>query len=172
MRKLSHILMLWWREIILLLVVKTYFFGNQLSCSLRHLKHLFATRYNYKLICLSEKRQSKGPCVCMIYHILTILIWRISFPPVPSVPCDRSHFSSIVLHANFPWDVCSAHYLFLFLILKTWPLCPSAEWNLGDSVLDEIEKNSFIALPGKAGHRELLTLKIVFPLPHQKNPTN
>lgn len=71
MRKLSHILMLWWREIIFL-VVKTYSFGNQLSCSLRHLKHLFATRCNYKLICLSEEWQSKGPCVYMIYPILTL----------------------------------------------------------------------------------------------------
>lgn len=62
----------------------------------------------------------EGPCVCMIYHILTILIWHISFPPVPSVPCDRSHFSSIVLHANFPWDVCSALF-----VLYSW------FWKLG-----------------------------------------
>ena len=34
------------------------------------------------------------------------------------------------------------------VILKAWPLCTSAKSNLGNRVLGEIKKNSFIALPG------------------------
>ena len=43
---------------------------------------------------------------------------------------------------------------------KTWPLCTSAESNLGDRVLGEVEKNSFIALPGKGGHSRLRPQKL------------
>ena len=41
-----------------------------------------------------------------------------------------------------------------FMIPKTRPLCSRAELNLGDRVLDEVEKNSFIALPGKGGTQQ------------------
>ena len=37
--------------------------------------------------------------------------------------------------------------------------------NLRDRVLDEVEKNSFIALPGKGGHSRLMPLKTVCPNP-------
>ena len=43
------------------------------------------------------------------------------------------------------------------------PLCTSTKSNLGDRVLAEVEKNSFIALPGKGGHRGLVPLKTVCP---------
>ena len=33
-------------------------------------------------------------------------------------------------------------------MMKTWTLCTGAELNLGNRVLGEIKKNSFIALPG------------------------
>ena len=46
---------------------------------------------------------------------------------------------------------------------KTWPLCTGAKSNLGDRVLGEIEKNSFIALPGKGGRSRLAPLKTVCP---------
>ena len=46
---------------------------------------------------------------------------------------------------------------------KTRPLCISAESNLRDRVLGEVEKNSFIALPGKGGHSGLLSRKTVCP---------
>ena len=36
---------------------------------------------------------------------------------------------------------------------KSRPLGTSAELNLGDRVLGEVEKNSSIALPGKRGYR-------------------
>ena len=39
---------------------------------------------------------------------------------------------------------------------KTQPLCTSAKSNLRDEVLGEVEKNSFIALPGKGGHSGLM----------------
>ena len=48
-------------------------------------------------------------------------------------------------------------------MLKTQPLYTSAESNLGHRVLGEIEKNSFIALPGKGGHSGLMPLKTVYP---------
>ena len=35
------------------------------------------------------------------------------------------------------------------MMLKAQPLCTGAEMNLGDKVWGEVEKNSFIALPGK-----------------------
>ena len=41
------------------------------------------------------------------------------------------------------------------MMLKTWPLCTGAELNLGDRVLGEVEKNSFIALLDKGRHSGL-----------------
>ena len=48
---------------------------------------------------------------------------------------------------------------------KTQPLYTSAELNLADRILGEVEKNSFIALPGKGGHSGLLPSKTVCPHP-------
>ena len=42
-------------------------------------------------------------------------------------------------------------------------LCTSAGLNLGDRVWGEVEKNSFIALPGKGGHSKLMPTKPVCP---------
>ena len=38
---------------------------------------------------------------------------------------------------------------------KTRPLYTGAESNLGDRALGEVEKDSFIALPGKGGNADL-----------------
>ena len=51
------------------------------------------------------------------------------------------------------------------LMLKTQPLCTGADLNLRDRVLGEVEKNSFIALPGKGGHSGLMPLKTMCPNP-------
>ena len=51
------------------------------------------------------------------------------------------------------------------LMLKARPLCTGAELNLRDRVLGEVEKKSFIALPGKGGHSGLMPLKTVCPIP-------
>ena len=48
---------------------------------------------------------------------------------------------------------------------KTWLLCTSAKSNLGDRVLGEVEKHSFIALPGKGRHSRLPPSKTVCPHP-------
>ena len=51
-----------------------------------------------------------------------------------------------------------------FLMMpKTRALFTSAESNLRDRVLGKVEKNSFIALPGKAGHSGLTSSKTVCP---------
>ena len=39
---------------------------------------------------------------------------------------------------------------------KTWPLYTSTRLKLGDRVLGEVEKNSFISLPGKGEHSGLM----------------
>lgn len=39
------------------------------------------------------------------------------------------------------------------LMLKTHPLCIGAESNLGDRILSEVGKNSFIVLPGSCPHK-------------------
>ena len=44
---------------------------------------------------------------------------------------------------------------------KTRLLCTGGISNLGDRVLGEVEKNSFIALPGKGGHSGLVPSKTV-----------
>ena len=49
------------------------------------------------------------------------------------------------------------------MMLKIQPLCTSAELNLGDGVLGEVEKNGFIALPGKGGHSRLVPQKLCVP---------
>ena len=51
------------------------------------------------------------------------------------------------------------------VMLKTQPRCTGVESNLRGRVLGEAKKNSFIALPGKEGHRRLMTLKTVCPNP-------
>ena len=51
------------------------------------------------------------------------------------------------------------------MMLKTQPLCTGAELDLRDGVLDEVEKNSFIALPGKGGQSGLMLSKTVCPHP-------
>ena len=48
-------------------------------------------------------------------------------------------------------------------MLRAWPLCTSAELNLGDRVLGEVEKNSFVALPGRGGYSRFLPLKLCVP---------
>ena len=46
------------------------------------------------------------------------------------------------------------------------PLCIlSAELNLEDRIQGEVEKNSFITLPGKGGHSGLMTSKTACPHP-------
>ena len=46
---------------------------------------------------------------------------------------------------------------------ETRPLCTSTELNLGDRVLGEAEKNSFIAFTGKGGHSKLMPSKLCVP---------
>ena len=46
------------------------------------------------------------------------------------------------------------------LMLKTRPPCTGAEANLRDRVWGDIEKKSFIALPSKGGHSQLLPSKL------------
>lgn len=58
----------------------------------------------------------------------------------------------------------SPRYFLAVLMLKTWPLCTGAKLNLGDRVLDKIEKNSLIVFLGKVGHRGLLPLETVCPI--------
>ena len=48
-------------------------------------------------------------------------------------------------------------------MLKTWPLCTGAKLNLRDRILGEVEKNSFIALPGKGGHNGIMPSKLLCP---------
>ena len=55
----------------------------------------------------------------------------------------------------------SCNVLTVRLMLKIWPLCTSAELNLGVSILGEVERNSFIALPGKGGYSRLVPSKTV-----------
>ena len=48
------------------------------------------------------------------------------------------------------------------MILKSQLLCSGAESDLRVRVLAEVEKGSFIVLPGKGGHSRLVTLKNSF----------
>ena len=59
----------------------------------------------------------------------------------------------------------------MIMMLKTRPLCASAELNLADSVFDSAaaaaaaEKDSFITAPGKGGHSRLLPQETMCPKP-------
>ena len=57
-----------------------------------------------------------------------------------------------------PYNVVNLIQL-IHVMLKSQPLCTRARSNLRDRVLGEVEKNSFIALPGKGGHNGLRPLK-------------
>ena len=48
-------------------------------------------------------------------------------------------------------------------MLKTQPLCASADSNLRDGALDEVEKNIVLSLPDKGVHSRLMPLKTVCP---------
>ena len=48
-------------------------------------------------------------------------------------------------------------------MLKARPLCSGAESYLIDRFLGEVEKNSFIALPGKGGHSGPVSFKTLCP---------
>ena len=52
-------------------------------------------------------------------------------------------------------------------MLKTQLLCTGAESNFRDTVLGEVEKNSFIALPGKGEHSGLVAPKTMCPQPRR-----
>ena len=73
---------------------------------------------------------------------------------------NSSSCQSTFLLGILPQKVKIKHAL---LMRKTRPLCTSAKSNLGDRVLGEVEKNSFIALPGKGGHSRLLPQNTVCP---------
>ena len=47
--------------------------------------------------------------------------------------------------------------------MKALSLCSGAKSNFRDRVLGEVEKNSFIALPGKGGHSGLVPSKLYVP---------
>ena len=53
----------------------------------------------------------------------------------------------------------------LRMMPKTWPLCTGVKLNLRDRVLGEVEKNSFIDLPGKGGTQQPHASKTVCPNP-------
>ena len=53
----------------------------------------------------------------------------------------------------------------LVLMPKAQPLSTGVESSLGNRVLGEVEKNSFIVLPGKGEHSRSLTLKTMCPNP-------
>ena len=80
--------------------------------------------------------------------------------------------SMVVLSSPRWWSRICSHLLWelqnysshsCLLMPKTQPLCTGAESNLRDRVLGEVEKNSFIALPGKEGDSRLLASKTVCP---------
>ena len=57
-----------------------------------------------------------------------------------------------------PYSVVNLIQL-IHVMLKSQPLCTRARSNLRDRVLSEVEKNSFIALPGKGGQDGLMPLE-------------
>ena len=84
--------------------------------------------------CLYAALWEVGVCFCVIWLSLTVL--RPCF-------CSRiSEFSSAGTDA------------------ETWPLCTITELNLGNRVLGEVEKNSFIAWPTKGNHSGLMSSKL------------
>ena len=54
---------------------------------------------------------------------------------------------------NISIYLCTCMYThYQIVVPKAWHLCTSAKFNLGERVLGEVEKNSFIFLPGKEGN--------------------
>ena len=53
--------------------------------------------------------------------------------------------------------------LLLLPLTKSWPLWINTKSNFGSRVLGEVEKNSFIALPGKQRYRGLMPSKLCIP---------
>ena len=70
-------------------------------------------------------------------------MWRVSYYPVTKL-----------------WQIsCFVQCLWS----RIWPLFPDTKLNLGDRVLGEVKKNSFIALPGKGVHSWLMPSKLCVP---------
>lgn len=55
----------------------------------------------------------------------------------------------------------SVNHDFLTLMPEAWPLCIGAESNFRDKTLSEVENNSFIVLPGKGGHSQIVPLRFM-----------
>ena len=80
------------------------------------------------------------------------------------VPCPLPSCFSVWRIACWMCGETSYHVgNWMLMMPKAWPLCTSAESNLGDRVLGEMEKNNFIALPGKGGQRGSRLKKLCVP---------
>ena len=87
--------------------------------------------------------------------------------PYPGIECTSLGFPTLQVDsfsAEPPGKPRSISDVYcIAVMLRAWPLCTGAELNLRNRVLDEVEKDSFIILPGKRGHSGLLLGKAVCP---------
>ena len=69
---------------------------------------------------------------------------------------DTSHIAFGLTLMTSSWLECIYKKLFSKLMQKSASLCTDAKSNLRHRVLGEVEKDSFITLPGKGVHRGIL----------------
>ena len=116
--------------------------------------------FRYETRILKKKKKSKSEmllweCTSLRPKALDALqgqCWLTTRPGSSSFPdrvglCHRSHMLGAIPFLTCFWSL---------LMLETRPLCTGVKSDLGDRVLSEVEKNSFISLPGRGGHTGLL----------------
>lgn len=111
--------MLWWREKVLLHVIKTFSSGNEFSCSLSHLSHHYATTCHYQMVCFSEKNCAESMCLYHFSHsgfwynvlVSCLVLWA---------SCDRTRLPFSVTDSIMQafCEMCAQHIM--ALILPLW----------------------------------------------------
>ena len=106
--------------------------------------HTFSSWISLRLVLVFCLQQSPR-CLLDLTKLLPLLIIPFSGRPGEGAEWELPF-------CPFSFNQLGAH-----VMLKTQPLFSSAKLNLRDRVLGKIEKNSFIALPGRRGHSGLLS---------------
>ena len=100
-----------------------------------------------------------GVCVC---------VFQVGPKPVCILSLRKRGLALYLVYLPLPLETCLGAQLppagpFWLLVAEIQPLYTSARLNLRDRVLGELERNSFIALPGKGGHSGLMPSELCVP---------
>ena len=96
----------------------------------------------------------------MYFELLLLGTYKIKTVVFLEYGIHYYYITPVFIPDSFPWsEDCSFQVHFQVMMPKPQLLCPGAQSNLRDTVLGEVETNSFTALPVKGWYSGLLPLK-------------